>query len=183
MSFTLLKSLSYFLPVLFLCGCSAIWLTDFKGKGAKTKCLYLTADSLTIRCECDQKRISSITIREVNDSSRVMNNSGFEDTFFTSAHEYVFIAGRDSLVDSYYREGIDPPDKKFYPVRWNFFEIIFEEPVTLYRLPIHRNAITDKHLEIELHLTDSHWRETYYIDIKPKILNEETKIYSRYFSH
>jgi hypothetical protein len=50
-------------------------------------------------------------------------------------------------------------------------------------IPLERDSLKDKYMVVELHLTDTHYRESYYIDIKPGDLATTKKIFARYFSH
>lgn len=50
-------------------------------------------------------------------------------------------------------------------------------------LPISTDSLNACFLQIEIHLTDSHWRESYYIKTEPGSFSKSQKIYSRYFSH
>ena len=59
----------------------------------------------------------------------------------------------------------------------------FNAPGKRFGLPFHPDSMMNKFIRVEMHLTDSHHRESYYIDIKPGDLGSGKKICSRYFSH
>ena len=50
-------------------------------------------------------------------------------------------------------------------------------------LPVTHDSLQEHFIEIELHLSDSHFRETYYISVKPGDLSPGKKIYARYYGH
>jgi hypothetical protein len=50
-------------------------------------------------------------------------------------------------------------------------------------LPISKDSLNQSFYQIEIHLSDSHWRESYYIKTNPGDFNQSQKIYSRYYSH
>jgi hypothetical protein len=56
----------------------------------------------------------------------------------------------------------------------------FDVPVTRYRLPVVRESIINKDVEILLDITNSHHREGFSIYIKPGDLNKYKKIYCSY---
>lgn len=122
---------------LFLQSCGS--LLDITGKGAKTKCLKLSTDKLTIDCKCIDKQIVTMTI---------YNNKNSKEIFGTKT-----------------------------------FDTIFKPTINSYILPISKDSADKCFLQIEIHLTNSHHRETYYIETKPGDFSKAQNIYSRYFSH
>lgn len=52
-----------------------------------------------------------------------------------------------------------------------------------FKLPISKDSLDMGFFQIEIHLTDTHWRESYYIDTKPGDFSRSQRINSRYFSH
>jgi hypothetical protein len=62
-----------------------------------------------------------------------------------------------------------------------YLRATIEEPVRDYVLPVSREALNSHPVKISLRVTDSHWRESYYIWIKPGDLDKKTKIGARYF--
>lgn len=58
-----------------------------------------------------------------------------------------------------------------------------DEPVKEFALPFQRDSIKNKFIQVELHLTDTHFRESYYIDIAPGDLEKKKIVYSRHFGH
>jgi 3-dehydroquinate dehydratase len=62
-------------------------------------------------------------------------------------------------------------------------DIVFNPTINSYVLPIIKDSAEKCFLQIEIHLTNSHHRETYYIETKPGDFSKTQNIYSRYFSH
>ncbi len=56
-------------------------------------------------------------------------------------------------------------------------------PSQSFTLPISKDSLDTCFLQIEIHLTDSHWRESYYIKTEPGDFSKSKTINSRYFSH
>jgi hypothetical protein len=58
-----------------------------------------------------------------------------------------------------------------------------ESPVNDFSLPLNRDTLNGLYVTIEIHATDSHHRESYYLDTEPGDFNEDKVVYARYFSH
>jgi hypothetical protein len=56
-------------------------------------------------------------------------------------------------------------------------------PSNSFKLHIAQDSLSACFLQIEVHLTDSHWRESYYIKTTPGDFSKSQTIPSRYFSH
>lgn len=123
---------------LFLQSCG-IPFFDFSGKGAKTKCLKLSTDDLTLDCNCSNQKIKTIIIYSHKDSNDFLGTK-ISDTILNPA-------------------------------------------INSITLPIIKDSANNRFLEIELHLTNSHHRESYYIRTKPGDFSKKQNIYSRYYSH
>lgn len=52
-----------------------------------------------------------------------------------------------------------------------------------FTLPISKDSLDNYFWQIEIHLSDSHWRESYYFKTQPGDFSKSQTIYSRYFSH
>ncbi len=121
----------------FVASCGS--LLDISGRGAKTNCLTLSTDKLSIDCNCVDKQIKSITI---------YRNKSSKENFGTKTHDIL----------------IEPTGNSF-------------------PLPINKDSADLCFLQIEIHLTNSHHREAYYIVTKPGDFSKAKKVYARYFSH
>lgn len=55
--------------------------------------------------------------------------------------------------------------------------------VRTFDLPIDKDSSDKIFLEIEIHLTKTYWRESFYFKTKPGDFSRPQKIYSRYFGH
>lgn len=62
-------------------------------------------------------------------------------------------------------------------------DIVFNPTINTIKLPISKDSADKSFLNIEIHLTNSYHRETYYIMTKPGDFTKAKSIYSRYFSH
>jgi hypothetical protein len=62
-------------------------------------------------------------------------------------------------------------------------ERTFKKPVSIVKLPISNDSANNMYLNIEIHLTNSHFRESYYFKTKPGDYSKKKTLYSRYFSH
>lgn len=62
-------------------------------------------------------------------------------------------------------------------------QFVLNPPSKSFTLPIPKDSLDSYFIQLEIHLTDSHWRESYYIKTEPGDLSKSQKIYSRYFSH
>lgn len=123
--------------ILSLIGCGS--LLDISGKGSQTKCLYLLTDSLKIKYDCDDRKLTTITVYENKNQKEIFGKVIFKDTL--------------------------------------------EIPINEFVLPFNRDSADNKFLQIEIHITKSHFRETYYIETKPGDFALSRHIYARYFSH
>ena len=124
---------------MFFQSCGSIPFIDVSGKGAKTKCLKLSTDNLTIDCNCIDKQIVTMTIYS-NKNSKDFCDDKTSDT-------------------------------------------LFKPTINSYILPISKDSANKCFLQFEIHLTNSHHRETYYIETKPGDFSKTQNIYSRYISH
>jgi hypothetical protein len=121
----------------FVASCGS--LLDISGRGAKTNCLTLSTNKLSIDCNCAEKQIKSIAI---------YRNKSLKENFGTKIHD-----------------------------------ILIEPTVNSFPLPINKDSSNLCFFQIEIHLTNSHHREAYYIVTKPGDFLKAKKIYARYFSH
>lgn len=62
-------------------------------------------------------------------------------------------------------------------------DVVFNPAVNTLKLPISRDSADKCFLQIEIHLTNSHHRESYYFKTKPGDFSKTQNIYSRYVSH
>ena len=62
-------------------------------------------------------------------------------------------------------------------------DVVLQPTSNTLKLPISKDSANKSYLEIEIHLTNSHFRETYYIITKPGDFSKTQNIYSRYYSH
>ncbi|MBC7862247.1 MAG: hypothetical protein IAF38_04680 [Bacteroidia bacterium] len=66
-------------------------------------------------------------------------------------------------------------------------KLIFSEDLKIFSdkfvLPFNCDSLDKKFLEISIQLTDTHFREIWYINTKPGDLKKKKKISSRYFGH
>lgn len=62
-------------------------------------------------------------------------------------------------------------------------DTIFNSTIKILKLPMTKDSANKSFLEIELHLTNSHHRELYFIKTKPGDFSKSRNIYSRYISH
>jgi hypothetical protein len=60
---------------------------------------------------------------------------------------------------------------------------VFQPTINTLKLPIRKDSADKCFLQIEIHLTNSHHRETFYIMTKPGDFTKDQSIYSSYFSH
>lgn len=60
---------------------------------------------------------------------------------------------------------------------------VLQTGIGSFQLPFEPEMLDNCYLQIEIHLTDSHWRESYYIDTKPGDFTKPQAITARYFSH
>jgi len=132
-----MKILLFSIITLFLQSCGS--LLDVTGKGAKTNCLKLSTDDLTISCNCADKQIVTMIIYSNKNSKEIF---GHKTTDF-----------------------------------------VFNPTINTLKLPISKDSADKKFLQIEMHLTNSHHRESYYIKTKPGDFSKAQNIYARYFSH
>lgn len=132
-----IRTLIIIITTLYLQSCGS--LLDITGKGAKTKCLKLLTDNLTVDCNCLDKQIATMTI---------YSNRNSKENF-----------------------GVKTIDTVFSPT------------TKLLRLPISKELADKSFLQIELHLTNTHHRESYFIKTKPGDFSKTQNIYSRYISH
>jgi hypothetical protein len=58
-----------------------------------------------------------------------------------------------------------------------------DQPVSEITLPFSADSLRNKFIQVELYLTDSHPRESYYIDISPEDWTKRSRIYARYVGH
>ena len=59
----------------------------------------------------------------------------------------------------------------------------FKPAINTLKLPVSKDSADKSFLQIEIHLTNSHYRESYYIMTKPGDFSKTKNIYARYFSH
>jgi|GEM_PF-5982284 len=132
-----MKVLLLFTLVISLQSCGSMF--DLAGKGAKTKCLKLSTESMTIDCSCGDKRIVSLTI---------YNHTNAEESFGPRTTD-----------------------------------LVFKPAVRTLSLPVNKDSADRHFLQIEIHLTDSYHRESYYFWTKPGDFSRTQNMYARYFGH
>jgi hypothetical protein len=64
-----------------------------------------------------------------------------------------------------------------------YFKTVLDQSVKEYTLPVERSVLENKTIEIGMQITNTHWREAYYIFLKPGDLKEKERVSSRYFGH
>jgi hypothetical protein len=62
-------------------------------------------------------------------------------------------------------------------------DFVFNPAINVFSLPISKDTADKIFLQIEIHLTNSHYRESYYIETKPGDFSKDRKIYSKFISH
>jgi hypothetical protein len=87
--------------IILLQSCSSIPFLDFSHKGAKTKCLYLNTDNLTIKCNCTDKEIKAITIYKVKNSNESFGNNPYDSIFNPALRSIVLPISKDT-ADKYF---------------------------------------------------------------------------------
>lgn len=63
------------------------------------------------------------------------------------------------------------------------FHLMIDPTTKSFKLPVSKDSLDPGFLQIEVHLTDSHWRESYYMKTEPGDFSKSQILYSRYFSH
>ena len=63
------------------------------------------------------------------------------------------------------------------------FQKKWDQPANEFVLPLERDSLANKFIQVELHFTNPEPREAYYIDWQPGDLKNKTIIYARCFNH
>ncbi len=72
-------------------------------------------------------------------------------------------------------------EKELFGIKTNHF--LLNPTAISFTLPVQKDSLDTCFFQLEIHLTGTHWRESYYIDTKPGDFSKSQTIYSRYFSH